>query len=150
MAIRFRISIIVAFGLLVFYFVFWGGNQPFENGSSHPIDVLKGNTDTGTYGHEQEFADPKPPEKADAPALTTLSKASTSTSSTLVKSTSKVLPVEAGSTTSSKGATAEETSTSSAVIESTKPAVPGATTQPAEGRLTLQEQFDKDYDALGQ
>ena len=148
MAIRFRTSIIVAFGLLVFYFVFSASDKPFENRNSHPIDVLKGNT--GTHGHEQEYADPKPPEDAGPPALTTLRKALSSTSSAVVKTTSKALPVEVESSTRAETATGGESSTSSAAIEGTKPAVPGATAKPGEGGLMLQEQFDKDYDALGQ
>ena len=49
MAMRYRTSIFVAFGLLVLYFVFRRDDTPFQTGS-HVIDVLKGIK--GTNAHD--------------------------------------------------------------------------------------------------
>lgn len=147
MAIRFRTSIIVAFGLLVLYFVFWGNDKPFESGS-HTIDVLKGTTSTDTY--EQDLVDPGLP--GDAAAVLTLSVSSglghgTSTRSATTESTTTSVVVDGGSSTSSAVPGSSTpladagSGSSSAAPEATGASVPA-------DDLTLQEQFDKEYDAL--
>jgi hypothetical protein len=134
MALRFRNSIFVAFGLLVLYFLFRRDDTPFENGS-HTIDVLKGATDT--FQHDP--VDPQPPEDAaprPKPSVSSSFGHGVSTSSATSKRISTSMVADEGS------------STTSAVVESTSPAVPVATSAPVEG-LTLQEQFEMEYDALG-
>jgi hypothetical protein len=163
MAIRFRTSIFVAFGLLVLYFVFWKDDAPFQDGS-HTIDVLKG----VTQEYEQDLVKPQPPGDA-APVPTSVSSVlwqAPSTSSTVVlESTSSSSLADAWSSTSSaasetsSGVVIGESGTESAVpglstgpadVESsTSAAVPEATGVSADGGSTVQAQFDKEYDALG-
>jgi hypothetical protein len=157
MAIRFRTSIFVAFGLLVLYFVFWRDDAPFQDGS-HTIDVLKG----VTQENEQDLVYPEP--LGDAAPVPTRSvssnlwQAPSSASSAVVESTSASSSTDAESSTGSAASGtstglangAPEDSNGPAHVESSKgPAVPEATGASADDGSTLQGQFDKEYDALG-
>ena len=148
MAIRFRTSIIVAFGLLVLYFVFWGNDKPFKSGS-HTIDVFKGATGTDTY--EQDLVDPGPP--GNATPEPTLSAGSglghgTSTRSAATKGTAISVAVDRESSTSPALPRISTPPTDAG--SSSNPAAPEPTSASAPvDNLTLQEQFDKEYDALG-
>ena len=162
MAIRFRTSIFLAFGLLVLYFIFWRDDAPFRDGS-HTIDVLKGVT--GTQEYEQDLVDPEPP--GDAAPLPTRSvsslwqqpsivssamRESTSTSSLATdrsSTSSAVSGTSTGVTDVGSGAAPGESTGAAHIESSTHPEVPQATGVSSDDGSTLQAQFEKEYDALG-
>jgi hypothetical protein len=163
MAIRFRTSIFLAFGLLVLYFIFWRDDAPFQDGS-HTIDVLKGAT--GTQEYEQDLVDPEPPyDTAPLPTRSVSSNLwqqpsivssavleSTSTSSLAAdrsSTSSAVSGTSTGVTDVGSGAAPGESTGAAHIESSTGPEVPEATGASSDDGLTLQAQFEKEYDALG-
>lgn len=168
MAIRFRTSIFVAFGLLCLYFVFWRDDAPFRDGS-HTIDVLKGAS--GTQEHEQDLVEPPgdadPGDTAPVPtksvssvlwqqsSISSVGYESTSTSSSVgaeSSTSSAVYEVSTGLADGGNGvssAVSEESSSATLVESSTGLAAPEATSISADGGSVLQTEFEKEYDALG-
>ena len=139
MAMRFRTSVLLAFGLLVLYFIFWRDEAPFREGS-HTIDVLKGYT--GTQDHEQE----RPGAAAPGPTSSNLWPGKSSSS--LAVGWSSTSSADAGASTDiGNGVNSVPAGDPGFVQSTTRPAIPEASDEGSV--LVLQVKFDEEYDALG-
>jgi hypothetical protein len=126
---RFRTSILFAFVLLFLYLVFpFGRNDAVYDNGNQVVDLLK---DSGGIHHDE-----RPPPVA-------FTKEKPESSSTVLvkpaKPTSSTSSVEAASTSATQQVAS--TSTSSAVAETSSSVI--------DNGLKPQEQFNKEYDALG-
>jgi hypothetical protein len=140
MALRYRSSIFVAFGLLLFYFAVWRDEAPFQAGS-HTIDVLKGVKNTA----EHDLVEPRPPGNVGVVQTPSLAHG-VSTSSAASDDASTSVVADYGSSINSA---VPESSILPAhgenQIDTAAPEAPSASADD----LTLQGQFDKESDALG-